>query len=185
MDFLVIITIAFGLAADAFAVAVGVGIALKRIAVRQAVRLSFHFGFFQFFMPIVGWSLGTTVQRQIAEWDHWVAFALLVGIGGKMIYDSHGQQEQVHVSDPTRGMSLIVLSAATSIDAFGVGLGLAMLHTSIWLPSGIIGFVAAGMTALGLHLGVRFGQLLGKRVEMAGGLVLIGIGIWILARHIM
>ncbi len=185
MSFFAIIVVALGLAADAFAVAVGVGFVLKQVAARQAFRLSFHFGFFQFIMPIVGWGLGTTIQRQIAGWDHWIAFALLAGIGGKMIYDSRGQREELRAADPTRGASLVVLSAATSIDAFGVGLSLAMLHTSIWLPSVIIGFVAAGMTVLGLHLGVRFGQLLGKRVEIGGGVVLIGIGVWILFKHIM
>ena len=180
-----LIVVALGLAADAFAVALGVGFRLPCVSRWQALRLSFHFGLFQFMMPVLGWSLGLTFQRHIAAWDHWIAFGLLAVIGGKMIYESQTGEDERQASDPTRGASLIVLSVATSIDALGVGLSLAMLRVRIWFPSVVIGLVAAAMTLLGLKLGGRFGRLLGKRVEMVGGLVLIGVGSRILWQHIM
>jgi putative Mn2+ efflux pump MntP len=180
-----IIGVAFGLAADAFAVAIGVGFSLRTVSPRQAFRLCFHFGLFQFMMPVIGWSLGLVVQQQIAAWDHWIAFALLAAIGGKMIRESGSDHMEPQTGDPTRGASLVVLSLATSIDALGVGLSLAMLRVRIWLASAVIGVVAAGMTLLGLRLGGRFGRLLGKRVEMVGGLVLVGVGLRILWDHLV
>ena len=180
-----LIVVALGLSADAFAVALAIGFGLPRVSAGEAFRLSFHFGLFQFMMPLLGWGLGSGFQRQIGPWDHWLAFVLLAAIGGKMIYESQTGDERPQVSDPTRGASLIVLSVATSIDALGVGLSLAMLRVRIWFPSVVIGVVAAGMTLLGLKLGGRFGRLLGRRVEMVGGLVLIGVGLRILYEHMV
>ena len=185
MNLPTLVVVAFGLAADAFAVSVGVGFGLRTVSPRQAFRLSFHFGLFQSMMPVLGWSLGLAVQRQIATWDHWIAFALLAGIGARMIHESRSGSDAPQETDPTRGLSLAVLSLATSIDALAVGLSLAMLRVRIWGPSLVIGVVAAGMTLLGLKLGGRFGRLLGKRVEMAGGLVLIAVGLRMLWEHMV
>lgn len=181
-----LIGIAIGLAMDAFAVAIGAGLTLERVDARQTFRLAWHFGLFQAFMPVIGWLAGLTVARWISPIDHWVAFGLLAVIGGKMIYEAlgHGGEERPR-SDPTRGWSLILLSIATSIDALAVGLSLALLDVSIWYPAVVIGLVAGGFTAVGLHLGKRFGALLGRRMEIVGGGVLIVIGLRVLAEHLM
>jgi putative Mn2+ efflux pump MntP len=177
MDFVSVLLIALGLGMDAFAVALGVGATRKDIWFRPGFRLSFHFGLFQFMMPIIGWLGGTTIAPFIAGWDDWVAFILLAYVGGKMVKESFGDGEAHHRSDPTRKWTLVMLAVATSLDALVVGLSLGMLKVSILYPSLVIGIVAAGMTALGLALGKRLGVLFGKRMELVGGLILIGIGL--------
>jgi putative Mn2+ efflux pump MntP len=136
-------------------------------------------------MPIVGWLAGLTVAEYIAPVDHWIAFGLLAAIGGKMIYEAlKNEDDEGGRSDPTKGWSLILLSVATSIDALAVGLSLAMLNVDIWYPAVVIGVVAAAFTIVGLQLGRRFGALLGRRMEVIGGLILIGIGVKILIEHL-
>jgi putative Mn2+ efflux pump MntP len=185
LSFLAILAVAVGLAMDAFAVSLGIGLKQCRVSTRTTLRLAWHFGFFQFFMPILGWLAGLTFARWITGVDHWVAFGLLAAIGGKMIYEAlWGDEEKRAATDATRGSSLVVLSVATSIDALAVGLSLALLGVQIWYPAVIIGVVAFGFTAAGLHLGCRFGTLLGKRMEIVGGLILIGIGVRILFEHL-
>jgi len=177
--------IAMGLAMDAFAVAVASGVVLPRITPRHVFRLSWHFGLFQFLMPILGWGAGRTVAGLIEDIDHWVAFALLVLVGGRMICSASNPDGGSFHGDPTRGTMLVMLSIATSIDALAVGLSLAMLRMSIWQPAAVIGVVAATLTALGLAIGQRVGTLLGKRMELVGGLVLIGIGLRVVITHLM
>jgi putative Mn2+ efflux pump MntP len=185
MSLLAILGIAVGLAMDAFAVAIGIGLKQCQVSPRTTLRLAWHFGLFQFFMPILGWLAGLTFARWITSVDHWIAFGLLAAIGGKMIYEAlWGDEEKRAERDPTRGASLVVLSVATSIDALAVGLSLALLGVQIWYPAVIIGVVAFAFTAAGLHLGCRFGALLGKRMEIVGGLILIAIGVNILAEHL-
>jgi len=174
MDPLTLLGIAVALAMDAFAVALGAGLTLERLTGRHLFRLGFHFGLFQALMPVVGWLAGLTVQRWIAAYDHWVAFGLLAFVGGKMIYEAlHDGGDEAAASDPTRGLSLVFLSVATSIDALAVGLTLAMLGVDIWLPSLVIGLVAGLLTVAGMLLGRRIGAAWGPRVEVFGGLVLI------------
>ena len=186
MNLLTLLGIAVGLAMDAFAVAIGIGLNAQEVGLRKTLRLAWHFGLFQALMPIVGWLAGLSVERWISGVDHWVAFGLLAAIGGHMIYEAlHGDEEARASRDPTRGVSLIVLSVATSIDALAVGLSLALLGVEIWWPAAVIGVVAFVFTAAGLHLGRRFGSLLGRRMEVAGGLILIGIGVKILADHLL
>ncbi len=171
---------------DAFAVSIGVGLNATVVGPRMTVRLAWHFGFFQFFMPVVGWLAGISVAQWIGGVDHWIAFGLLAAIGGKMIYEAFGGDEETRLTkDPTRGASLVLLSVATSIDALAVGLSLALLGVRIWYPAVVIGLVAFAFTAAGLHLGRRFGSLFGRRVEILGGLILIGIGIKILLEHLL
>lgn len=186
MNLLTLLGIAVGLAMDAFAVAIGIGLNAQEVGLRKTLRLAWHFGLFQALMPIVGWLAGLSVERWISGIDHWVAFGLLAAIGGHMIYEAlHGDEEAKASRDPTRGASLVVLSVATSIDALAVGLSLALLGVEIWWPAVVIGVVAFAFTALGLHLGRRFGSLLGRRMEIVGGLILIGIGVKILADHLL
>jgi putative Mn2+ efflux pump MntP len=185
MSLLAILGIAVGLAMDAFAVSLGIGLKQCQVSPRTTLRLAWHFGLFQFFMPILGWLAGLTFARWITGIDHWIAFGLLAAIGGKMIYEAlWGDEEKRAATDATRGFSLVVLSVATSIDALAVGLSLALLGVQIWYPAVIIGVVAFAFTAVGLHIGRRFGALLGKRMEIVGGLILIGIGVRILVEHL-
>lgn len=185
MSTLTLIGIAVGLAMDAFAVAIGAGMTLKTVSARQTFRLAWHFGLFQAFMPVIGWLAGLSIAGWIAPVDHWIAFGLLAAIGGKMIYEALKDEDEVtERGDPTKGWSLILLSIATSIDALAVGLSLALLNVDIWYPAVVIGLVAAALTIVGLQLGTRFGALLGRRMEVVGGLILIGIGVKILVEHL-
>ena len=184
MDYLTLFGIAVALAMDAFAVALGTGMNLATLTGRHLFRLGFHFGLFQALMPILGWLAGQTVQRQIAAWDHWIAFGLLAFVGGHMLKEAFaGSEEAAAASDPTRGMSLVLLSVATSIDALAVGFSLSVLGVSIWTPAVVIGLVAGALTVAGMLLGRRAGDRWGPRVEIVGGLILIGIGLKILAEH--
>jgi putative Mn2+ efflux pump MntP len=177
--------IALGLAMDAFAVAIGAGLQLVHVTPRQTFRLAWHFGLFQAFMPVIGWLAGRTLVEYIAPVDHWIAFGLLAFIGGKMIYEAFQEKDgEADACDPTRGWRLVMLSIATSIDALAVGLSLALLGVSIWYPALVIGIVAGVLTTIGLDLGKRFGALLGRRMEVVGGLILLGIGIKILVEHL-
>ena len=185
MSTLTLLGIAIGLAMDAFAVAIGAGLQLCDVTKRQTFRLAWHFGLFQAFMPILGWLAGLTLVEYIEPVDHWIAFGLLAFIGGKMIYEAlKPQDEEVDRCDPTKGWRLVMLSVATSIDALAVGLSMAVLGLSIWWPALVIGVVAGILTVVGLELGCRFGSLLGRRMEVVGGLILIGIGAKILVEHL-
>ena len=185
MDWLAILLIAPSLGMDTFAVALGVGAGLPSGSGRPVFRLSFHFGLFQFLMPLIGWLVGGAVQNVFAAYDHWIAFALLAWVGGRMVRESFNPAEEHLAVDPTRGMSLVVLSIATSIDALAVGLSLAMLRVDLWIPSVIIGIVAAGMTLTGMLLGRRLQESWGKRAELIGGLVLIAIGLRVVWTHLI
>jgi len=134
-------------------------------------------------MPILGWLAGSQLQQFLAAYDHWVAFALLGLVGGKMLYEA-GQPEEKEKRDPTRGLTLILLSIATSIDALAVGFSLAMLRVSIWYPALVIGLTAGLLTSVGMILGRKVGARWGRPVEFLGGLVLIAIGLQILFQHL-
>ena len=186
MDILTLLGTALALAMDAFAVAVATAFSLRRVSLRQAMRLGWHFGFFQALMPVIGWSAGLTVRALIEQYDHWAAFGLLALVGGNMIRESfHKPRTSTPASDPTRGMSLAMLSIATSIDALAVGLSLSMLKIAIWFPALVIGLVAALFTAAGIRLGKAAGAAshLSSYAEIIGGLVLIAIGLNILRTH--
>jgi len=186
MNLLLVLGIAIALAMDAFAVSLGISAALKGIKGKHVLRVSFCFGFFQFIMPIIGWSVGGNLRKYIQAFDHWIAFCLLLFIGGKMIYESFALREKRERfgSDPTKGFSLLLLSVATSIDALGVGFSLAFLKIGIIYPALIIGLVAFVMTVFGMKLGSLAGHLTGKRAELVGGVILIIIGAVILAEHL-
>jgi len=178
-------TLALALAMDAFAVSLGLGVKMKRVSARQTFRLAWHFGFFQAGMPVVGWMAGGTVREHIAAFDHWIAFGLLFIIGAKMIKEAFEFEDKILHQDPSKGMSLVALSIATSIDALAVGFSFSVLGISIWMPIVIIGAVACALTVGGLYLGRKAVQIvrLGPTAELLGGLVLIGIGIKILIIH--
>jgi putative Mn2+ efflux pump MntP len=176
--------IAVALAMDAFAVALAAGVTLERITGRHLFRFGFHFGLFQALMPVIGWLAGITVQRYISAYDHWIAFGLLAFVGIKMIREAFEEEdEETGPTDPTRGLTMLMLAVATSIDALAVGLSLGMLGVSVWLPAVVIGLVCGVLTVIGMLLGGRIGSLWGKRVEVLGGLVLCGIGVKIILEH--
>ena len=183
MDLLEIISIAVGLSMDACAVSLAAGASGRSRGKRAAFRLSFHFGLFQFLMPVIGWFGGSYVAGPMAAVDHWVAFALLALVGGRMIRSGLGGAEKMPV-DPSHGAALVGLSLATSIDALAVGFSLAMLEVDIWQPSVIIGLVTAALALLGLKLGALLGSRFGRGMELAGGLLLILIGVRILIQHL-
>jgi putative Mn2+ efflux pump MntP len=171
---------------DAFAVSIAVGSRLKAISFRPLFRLSFHFGLFQFMMPVIGWYFGSRIEHLMRDYDHWIAFGLLFTIGAKMIYESITKSDEDRsLKDPTRKWSLVVLSVATSIDALAVGLSIALLGIEVWTASIIIGIVACVMTAIGMVFGRNLGAIFGKRMEFIGGMILIGIGIKIVIEHTM
>jgi len=181
VDALSLIAVAVALAMDAFAVALAAGAVLHPLTFRPCFRLAFHFGLFQALMPVIGWLAGLTVQSFVAAWSHWIAFALLLYIGGRMMYEAlFADEDRERNNDPSRGLTMVGLSVATSIDALAVGITLAMLDVVVWFPALVIGLVACGFTVLGLFLGTRAGKRWGSRVEVAGGAILILIGLKIL-----
>jgi putative Mn2+ efflux pump MntP len=179
-----IIVIAFGLALDAFAVSLAAG-AVGRIGNhRGAVRLAFHFGLFQFLMPVLGWYIGFRIEPFVKNIDDWIAFFLLSYIGVKMIWDSYKPKDEFR-KDPSKGKEMVLLSIATSIDALVVGFSLAILMISVWYPAFIIGVITALLSITGIYLGKVIGNRLGKKMEIAGGLVIIGIGLKIIITHFL
>ena len=184
MNWLNVLGISIGLAMDAFAVSIAAALAVAPVTFRHLFRLSFHFGLFQFMMPLVGWLAGRTLAAHISRYDHWVAFGLLGLVGLKMLWDARGEKKPDSASDPTRGLTLVALSVATSIDALAVGVSLAMLDGSIWLPCMIIGLVAAAFSAVGVGMGTRIGSKAGRWAEAAGGGILMTIGTRILVTHL-
>jgi manganese efflux pump family protein len=184
MNIIEVVWIAIGLAMDAFAVAIACSIALQSVSPRQVFRIAFHFGLFQGIMPILGWSAGLSARGFIASWDHWVAFGLLAFIGGRAILESlKKDSSNLKESDPTKGIMLVGFSLATSIDALAVGVSLAAVNVAIWQPAVIIGIVTLALSTLGMLFGNKLGTRLGHRVEMLGGIILVGIGLKILLSH--
>jgi manganese efflux pump family protein len=169
---------------DAFSVAVGVGASVRAVSWGAVFRLSSSFGLFQFFMPVVGWFAGVSVASIIAGYDHWIAFGLLALVGGKMIIESFTGEAKVHTKDPTKGLTVAILSVATSIDALAIGFSFALLQIPVFYPSVVIGIAAFLMTMCGMLLGEKLGAIFGKKVEIFGGILLIGIGVKILMEHI-
>lgn len=169
---------------DAMAVSLGIGASQFANGRRQLFRLSFHFGLFQALMPVLGWLGGLSVQSYIADIDHWIAFGLLALVGGRMMRSGFDANGESHNSDPSRGGVLVLLSVAVSIDALAVGLSLAVMRISILYPALVIGLVTGGLSLAGLRLGGRLGQAFGKRMEIVGGAILIGIGLRVLIAHL-
>ncbi|AKI97329.1 manganese efflux pump MntP family protein [Kosmotoga pacifica] len=179
-----IVLIAVALAMDAFAVSISIGLSQKTIPFRTAFRTSLNFGSFQFFMPVIGWYVASSFSKYIQAFDHWIAFFLLVGIGGKMIIETFEEGDRSNSKDRTKGLALVMLSIATSIDALAVGVAFAFVDRTIFFPSVIIGIVAFGFSYLGIKGGAKFGKLLGKKTEILGGIILIFIGVKILIEHL-
>ncbi len=184
VDWVPSVVIAFGLAMDALAVSLGIGTTGQANSKRARFRLAFHFGFFQAGMTLLGWLAGSTISGFISQFDHWIAMALLGYVGVNMVRSGFHPDQETYSTDPSRGKTLMMLCVATSLDAMAVGLSMAMLHADVVVPSIIIGVITLGLSAAGLLAGARLGEAFGKKMEIAGGLLLIGMGLRIVFLHV-
>ena len=187
MDVISIVLVAVSLSMDAFAVALSTGMCMKKAHLRDGVLIGLYFGGFQFLMPVIGWLLGRTVASAVQQVDHWIAFGLLVLIGGKMLYEAIKAKvnDEECAVDPTAHRRLLILAIATSIDALAVGVGFAFIEVRILPVALAIGIITFTLSAMGCMLGKRLGGVFRKYAEIAGGVVLIGIGVRILAEHLL
>ena len=186
MDLISVLLIAVGLSMDCLAVAIGGSISMPRISHRQILRVALAFGIFQFGMLVGGWYAGNTVVDIVENYDHWIAFGLLLLVGAHMLWEAiHSEEEGFKRTDITKGIPLLTLSIATSIDSLGVGLSLAFVESKVWLAALIVGSVCFLITAAGFYTGRRIGGWLGRWADVLGGLVLIAIGIRILITHLL
>ena len=179
---------AIALSMDAFAVSVCKGLGMRRMRYDQALVISLYFGVFQALMPLIGWLLGTSFSRYIQAFDHWIAFVLLAFLGGKMLWDVFHEKEDEEQESAERRLDhreLFLLAIATSIDALAVGIAFALLDVNIWSSISIIGVTTLVISFAGVWIGNRFGNRFQKKAEIAGGLVLILIGVKILAEHLI
>ena len=179
---------AIALSMDAFAVSVCKGLGMRRMRYDQALVISLSFGVFQALMPLIGWLLGTSFSRYIQAFDHWIAFVLLAFLGGKMLWDVFHEKEDGEQESAERRLDhreLFMLAIATSIDALAVGIAFACLDVNIWSSISIIGVTTLVISFAGVWIGNRFGNRFQKKAEIAGGLVLILIGVKILAEHLI
>lgn len=206
MSIWTILLIAVGLAMDAFAVSISTGMTVCDFRHRHNLKMSLFFGVFQFGMPVIGYYFALRARVYIEKFDHWIAFALLVFIGCKMLREAFTSKdaEEILVAAPAcpatsipasrekKGVTatdflttkrLLILAVATSIDALAIGVSLSLLQTDIWIPAALIGVVAFVFSFAGGILGCRMGSKLGKIAEIGGGLILIGIGVKILVEH--
>lgn len=189
MSLFEIILLAISLAMDALAVSIATSIRLTKVSAAQVLRMSGAFGFFQFFMPVVGWLTGAAVVNYIARFDHWIAFGLLAAIGLNMIFEKDNDDNQQKNKDATRGLTLLLLAIATSIDALAVGFSMAMVDSksglSIWTSTILIGLITMAISAGGMLFGAKLGEKFKNIAGKLGGLVLLGIGIKILLTDLL
>ncbi len=196
MDIISVFFIAVALAMDAFSVSITSGMILKKPHGGAMFKIGLFFGVFQFVMPCLGYLLGSAFSVLISAFDHWIAFILLAFIGGKMIYEALSEKdEEENIKNPLDNKLLTMLAIATSIDALAVGVTFATMgmgvvspctlaQTALLQASGIIGIVAVVISAAGVYIGGKCGNLFGNKAEILGGVVLVGIGLKILAEHL-
>ena len=181
LEIVSITLIAVALAMDAFAVSLCKGLAMKRPDLKSIVIIALWFGIFQALMPVIGYVLGNSMYDLIKDYDHWIAFGLLFLIGANMIRESFSEEEEMDAD--IYPIPMLILAIATSIDAFAVGISLAMDGSDIISSVLIIGVITFLISAVGVKIGARVGSILGKRAELFGGLILIVIGIKIVLEH--
>ena len=185
MTLAAIIILAFAMSTDAFAVAIAMGARRRHVHIKEALKTGLLFGVIEGVTPLVGWALGSIAASYVESWDHWIAFVLLGGLGLRMIHEGFKQPDADAEEAAPRAFWLLVLTGfATSIDAMVVGLGLAFAGTSIVAPALAIGLATLTMVTLGMLVGRRIGAVVGRRAEVFGGLVLIGVGSATLWQHL-
>ncbi len=185
MDLVAVVIIAIGLSMDAFSVSIVSGLIYRQLGIRHALRMAIFFGMFQAVMPILGWLSGLSFRQYIQDYDHWVAFGILAIIGCKMIYEAFKTKSLEQKSDPMNLLVLLTLSIATSIDALAVGVTLSLLTDLIITAVLIIGFITFVFSYVGVCIGKKFGHFFENKIEMAGGVVLIAVGMKILIEHLI
>lgn len=185
MSWIELILTGVGLSMDAFAVAMCKGLNMRRFERSRALLVGLFFGGFQALMPLMGWFLGIQFEQLIVNIDHWVVFALLAFIGGKMIFDAvHGDEDDEACSDVFSLRELTVLAVATSIDALAVGISFAFLNVNIVPAVSIIGVITFALSFCGVAIGCRFGAKYRAKATLAGGVILVLIGVKILLEHL-
>lgn len=186
MGIYAIIILAFGMSMDGFAVSIGKGATLNRPPFREAIRIGVIFGAVEAITPVVGWAAGITASQYIVQWDHWIAFLLLMILGLRMVWAGLLKKEDVNKASPKRhGFAILITTAiATSIDAMAVSVGLAFLDNNITLTALLIGLATTLMVTIGMILGRYLGVAIGRWAEVFGGVILVGIGSSILIEHL-
>ena len=184
MSFWEILLLAVGVSMDAFAVSIGKGLSAQRASWREALTVGLWFGGFQALMPVIGYYLGISFADLVTKVDHWIAFGLLLLIGGNMIREAL-QPEDEKTADTSFGFkTMLVLAIATSIDALAVGISFAFLGTNLWRAILIIGLTTFAFSAVGLLIGKRVGSRFHAGAQILGGVILIAIGVKILVEHL-
>lgn len=188
MGFAELFLLAVGLSIDAFAIAICKGFCMRRLRLDQAAVIGLFFGGFQALMPVIGWVLGKQFEAYIVSIDHWIAFFLLAFIGGKMIWEAlHSQEDEADACSMDQKLDLkelVMMAIATSIDALAVGISFAVLGVDILPAALLIGIVTFTLSAVGIRVGHHFGLKYKARAEIAGGVILILIGLKILLEHL-
>jgi putative Mn2+ efflux pump MntP len=184
MDLFSMFFLAVGLAMDSFSVSITRGMILK-CNLKYAFIIALFFGVFQALMPVAGWLAGEQLAVLVKLWAPWIAFILLLIIGGKMVYEGLSHAEEDEICQIFSIKDILVLSIATSIDAFAVGVSFAFLNTPILLPILIIGLVTFALSFIGVYIGKRVGHLFEGKIEVLGGVILIGIGLKILLENLV
>jgi manganese efflux pump family protein len=186
MEILAVILIAVGLGMDTFAISIVAGSVHRTLRLSHALRMASLFGGFQVAMPIIGFLAGRSLEAHISPYDHWVAFGILLVVGSRMIWESARVDGTLGKGmDPSKLMVLLPLAVATSIDALAVGVTLSLVSKSIILTAFFIGWVTFALSYAGVVIGKRFGHFFESKIEIIGGLILIGIGLKILIQHLM
>ena len=185
MSFWEILLLAIGVSMDAFAVSIGKGLSARRASWLEALTVGLWFGGFQALMPVIGYYLGISFADLVTKVDHWIAFGLLLLIGGNMIREALQKDEESGPADSSFGFrTMLVLAIATSIDALALGISFAFLQTPLWSSVGIIGLTTFAFSAVGLLIGKKVGSRFHKGAEILGGIILIAIGLKILIEHL-
>ncbi|MFP4029057.1 MAG: manganese efflux pump MntP family protein [Candidatus Brocadiia bacterium] len=185
MSLFTVIMVAIGLSADAFAVSIAEGITIHEVRMHHIARIAVVFGLFQGLMPILGWSGGLQLKSFVSGAGPWIAFGLLTIIGSKMVIDAIFGTETEGRGRGSRGVRLMLLGVATSLDALAVGVSIALLGTAIWIPATVMGLITAFLSAIAVYAGDRIGTKLGRKAEIVGGVVLLAIAVKTLLQHVM
>lgn len=183
MSLIEIVLLSVGLAMDAFAVSICKGLSMKKMNWKNAIIVALYFGLFQALMPVLGYFLGSTFEHIVTNIDHWIAFILLGLIGGNMIKESFSGEDEKK-DDSVDFKTMVVLAIATSIDALAVGITFAFLKVNIIMSVALIGAITFAISLVGVKVGNRFGDKFQNKAELAGGVILIILGLKILLEHL-
>ena len=183
MGIVEITLLGIGLAMDAFAVSICKGLSMKKMNWKNAIIIAFYFGIFQALMPVIGYFLGTTFESLVTKFDHWIAFVLLLAIGGSMVKEAFSKEEE-NKNDKVDFKTMSILALATSIDALAVGITFAFFEVNVLLAVTIIGLITFIISIIGVKIGNRFGDKYQSKAELTGGIILILLGIKILLEHL-